>query len=64
VIEQLKTTPKSDPLEIDLFMLPAKFGERNERPRVLYGLLITNALSGYIFGFQAMEARWDRFNVR
>ncbi len=49
--------PKSDPQEIDLFTLPAKLGEPNERPRVLYALIVTNAVTGYIFGFEALEAR-------
>ena len=56
-VEQLKVMPKSDPQEIDLFILPAKLGEPNERPRVLYALIVTNAVTGYIFGFEALEAR-------
>jgi hypothetical protein len=56
-VEQLKVMPKSDPQEIDLFTLPAKLGEPNERPRVLYALIVTNAETGYIFGFEALEAR-------
>ena len=56
-VEELKLLPKSDPQEIDLFTLPAKIGETNERPRVLYALLVTNAATGYIFGFEALEAR-------
>jgi hypothetical protein len=56
-VDQLKTIPKSDPQEIDLFTLPAKLGEANERPRVLYALLVTNGLTGFIYGFEALEAR-------
>ena len=56
-VEQLKVMPKADPQEIDLFTLPAKLGKPNERPRVLYALIVTNAVTGYIFGFEALEAR-------
>ena len=56
-VEKLKLLPKADPQEIDLFTMPAKLGEAGERPRVLYSLLVTNAVTGYIFGFEALEAR-------
>jgi hypothetical protein len=56
-VEELKRLPKSDPQEIDLFVMPAKIGTAGERPRVLYSLLVTNAATGYLFGFEALEAR-------
>jgi hypothetical protein len=56
-VDQLKMTPKSDPQEIDLWILPARLGEVNKRARVVYALLVTNALTGFVFGFEALEAR-------
>ncbi|HKO96814.1 MAG TPA: hypothetical protein VJU86_07480 [Pyrinomonadaceae bacterium] len=56
-VDQLKALPKPDPQEIDLFTLPAKLGEANERSRVLYALLVTNSLTGYLYGFEALDAR-------
>ena len=56
VIEQLKSLPTGDPQEIALFTLPSKIGGPNERPRVLYALMAANALTGYVFGFEALEA--------
>lgn len=55
-VDQLKAMPKSDPQEIDLFTLPAKLGEANERPRVLYMLLVTNGVTGFLYGFEALQA--------
>jgi hypothetical protein len=56
IVDQLKAMPKSDPQEIELFTLPAKLGEANERPRVLYMLLVTNSLTGFLYGFEPLEA--------
>jgi len=56
VIEQLKSLPTGDPQEIALFTLPSKIGEPNERPRVLYALMVANAVTGYVFGFEVLDA--------
>jgi hypothetical protein len=56
VIEQLKSLPTGDPQEIAFFTLPSKIGGPNERPRVLYVLMVANAVTGYVFGFEALEA--------
>jgi hypothetical protein len=55
-LEKLKVIPKSDPQEIDLFILPAKVGEPNERPQVLYALMVVDAASGFILGIEALAA--------
>lgn|GEM_PF-762723 len=56
VIEELKSLPTGDPVEIAVFTLPSKIGEPNERPRVLYALMVVNAITGYVFGFKALDA--------
>ena len=56
VIEELKSLPTGDPEEIALITLPSKIGEPNERPRVLYALMVTNPVTGYVFGFEVLDA--------
>ncbi len=56
LIEELKSFPTGDPEEIALFTLPSRIGEPNERPRVLYAVMVANAVTGYVFGFEALDA--------
>ena len=56
VIKQLKSLPTGDPQETALFTLPSKIGGPNERPRVLYALMVANAVTGYVFGFEVLNA--------
>jgi hypothetical protein len=47
--------PKSrNKLEVDFFMMPHQIGERGERPRYAYNLLVVDASSGMILGTDLM----------
>lgn len=56
VIDKLKSLPTGDPQEIALFTLPSRIGEPGQRPRVLYALMVVNAVTGYVFGFEPLLA--------
>jgi hypothetical protein len=56
VVQKLKDMPRGGPQEMDLFIVPKILGEEGERPRVLYGLMVADADSGYIFAMEALEA--------
>jgi hypothetical protein len=53
---KLKEFPRSGALEVDLFILPARVGRSNERPRVIYALLAVDSASDFIVGMKLMEA--------
>lgn len=53
---KLKEFPRSGALEVELFILPAKVGRRQERPHLLYALLAVDSASGFIVGMKLMEA--------
>lgn len=53
---KLKELPRSGPLEVDLFILPARVGKSNERPRLIYALLAVDSASDFIVGMELMEA--------
>jgi hypothetical protein len=53
---KLKEFSRSGALEVELFILPAKVGRRQERPRLLYALLAVDSASDFILGMQLMEA--------
>jgi len=53
---KLKQLPRSGSLEVELFILPAKLGRRQERPRLLYALLAVDSASDFILGVKLMEA--------
>lgn len=55
VIGQLKHLPRRDfELEIDLFGMPTPIGEKGERPRLPYLLMLADSRSGMIIGFEMM----------
>jgi hypothetical protein len=57
VFEFLKTIPSSRAsLEIDLFMFPARIGERGTRPYLAYMLLVVEAASGMVLGNEVLTA--------
>lgn len=53
---ELKEFSRSGALEVDLFILPAKVGRSNERPRLLYALLAVDSVSDFIVGVELLEA--------
>lgn len=53
---KLKEFPRSGALEVDLFILPARVGRSNERPRLIYALLAVDPASDFIVGVELMEA--------
>ena len=53
---KLKEFPRSGALEVDLFILPARVGGSNERPRLIYALLAVDSASDFIVGVELMEA--------
>ena len=53
---KLKDLPRSGALEVDLFILPARVGRSNERPRLIYALLAVDSASDFIVGVELMEA--------
>jgi hypothetical protein len=55
-LNKLKKFSGSGALEVDLFILPAKVGKSNERPRLLYALLAVDSASDFIVGVELMEA--------
>jgi hypothetical protein len=55
-LNKLKKFSGSGALEVDLFVLPAKVGKSNERPRLLYALLAVDSASDFIVGVELMEA--------
>lgn len=55
-VTELNELPRCGPMEIDVFALPARVGGRNERPRLLYGLLCVDAESGFVLGMELLEA--------
>lgn len=55
-LRKLKKFPGSGALEVDLFILPAKVGKSNERPRLIYALLAVDAGSDFIMKIELMEA--------
>ncbi|MDQ3754185.1 MAG: hypothetical protein M3371_05570 [Acidobacteriota bacterium] len=55
-VGQLKQLPQRDfELEIDLLAMPTPIGERGERPSLPYLLLLADARSGMIIGFELMK---------
>lgn len=56
ILGKLKEFSSFGALEVDLFVLPAKVGRSNERPRLLYALLAVDSSSDFIVGVQLMEA--------
>jgi hypothetical protein len=55
-LRKLKEFPRSGAQEVELFILPAKVGRRQERPRLLYALLAVDSASDFILGMELMEA--------
>lgn len=55
-LRKLKEFPRSGALEVDLFILPARVGKSNERPRLIYALLAVDSASDFIVGMELMEA--------
>lgn len=53
---KLKESPRSGALEVDLFILPARVGRSNERPRLIYALIAVDSASDFIVGVELMEA--------
>ena len=57
ILSQLKLVrPGTLQLETDLFIAPGKIGKRGERPLTVYGLMIADRRSGFIYGFEALTA--------
>jgi hypothetical protein len=54
-VARLKELPKSGIHEIGFFMVPAVIGKRNERPKQLYVLMVSDAASYFVLGFQVLE---------
>lgn len=55
VIGQLKHLPRRGlELEMDLFGMPTPIGEKGERPRLPYLLMLVDSRSGMIIGFEMM----------
>jgi len=56
VVGQLKQLPRRQiELEIDLFSLPMPIGEKGERPYRPYMLMLADARSGMVVGFELMK---------
>jgi hypothetical protein len=53
---KLREFPKSDALEVELFVFPVKVGRSHERPRLIYALLAVDSAHGFILGVGMMEA--------
>jgi hypothetical protein len=56
MVTELNQLPRCGPMEVDVFALPATVGGKNERPRLIYGLLSVDAESGFILGMELVEA--------
>jgi hypothetical protein len=57
VLEALKTVPPSQAsLEVDLFTLPIRIGERGTRPYLAYMLLVVESASGMVLGSEVLTA--------
>ncbi|HUE82024.1 MAG TPA: hypothetical protein VMM84_07905 [Pyrinomonadaceae bacterium] len=56
ILGTLRELPESGSLEIDLFTLPARVGGPNERPQLAYALLAADSASGFVLGFELLEA--------
>ena len=55
-VTELNELPRYGAMEVDVFVLPARVGGRNERPRLIYGLLSVDAESGFVLGMELLEA--------
>lgn len=56
-LERLRKSPRQPmSLEIDMFIYPARIGERGERLRYAYQLLVVESASGLVFGSELMMA--------
>lgn len=56
VLEQLKSLPLSDTrIEVDLFLFPSGIGERGERPRSAFLLLVVEGNQGFVLGHEMFE---------
>jgi hypothetical protein len=56
LVARLKELTRSGAHEVELFSLPARVGARNERPRSLYALLVSDSASYFVLGVEVLEA--------
>ena len=53
---KLKEFPRSGPLEVELFVFPARVERSHERPRLIYTLLAVDSASDFVVGVKLIEA--------
>lgn len=56
VLDQMKRLPRRDArIEVDLFLFPSGIGERGERPRSVFMLLVVDGEQGFVLGHEMLE---------